>query len=158
MEIKVPELQKKENTMERKDFMKQVGLGFGAVLLMNCLQACGEAEIPDPMPGAGGDKLDFTLNLTTGSNSTLQTKGGFLVSNNVIVARTLTDTFIAVDAACTHQQTIISYRANSNDFKCPNHGSEFGADGKATMGPATSALKKYKTSFDATANTLRIFE
>ncbi|MGK0138774.1 MAG: cytochrome b6-f complex iron-sulfur subunit [Algoriphagus sp.] len=158
MEIKKGELEKKENIIERKDFMKQVGLGFGAVLLMNCLQACGEAEIPDPMPGTGGDKLDFTLNLTTGANMALQTNGGFIVSNKVIIARTLTGTFIAVDAACTHQQTTVSYIANSNDFLCPNHGSKFGADGKATKGPATVALKKYNTSFDATALTLRVFE
>jgi cytochrome b6-f complex iron-sulfur subunit len=158
MEIKEAKLEKKENTMERKDFMKQVGLGFGAVLLMNCLQACGEGEIPDPMPGNGGDKLDFTLNLAADGNLALQTNGGFIVSNKVIIARTLTGTFIAVDASCTHQQTIISYRANSNDFKCPNHGSEFKQDGTVQAGPATAALKKYKTSFDATALTLRIFE
>ena len=92
------------------------------------------------------------------ANSKLNTAGGFVVSQNVIVARTLDNNFLAVASSCTHQGTTISYRANTNDFKCPNHGSEFTATGAVQTGPATAALTKYKTAFDKTANTLRIFE
>lgn len=151
---------KQTNTIERKDFMKQIGIGFGAIMLMNCLQSCSEGEIPDPNPNTGGTGIDFTLDLNTAANSSLKTPGGFLVvsSQNVIVARTLADTFIAVNSSCTHQGTTIAYRPNSNDFRCPNHGSEFSSSGAVTNGPATAALKKYNTSFDETANTIRIFE
>jgi cytochrome b6-f complex iron-sulfur subunit len=164
METQTPVLKKentsarKENTIERKEFMRQVGIGFGAILLTNCLTACGDTEIPDPMPGTGGDKLDFTLNLNLSGNTKLNTAGGFVVSQNVIIAKTLDNNFLAVASGCTHQGTTISYRANSNDFKCPNHGSEFTAVGAVQLGPATAALAKYKTAFDKTANTLRIFE
>ena len=158
MEIKEASF-KKKNTIERKEFMRQVGIGFGAILLTNCLTACSDMEIPDPMPGIGGDKLDFTLNLNQMANNSLNSKGGFVVSQNVIIARTLLDdNFLAVAAACTHEGIIISYRANSNDFKCPKHGSEFTSAGAVQAGPATAALTKYKTAFDKTANTLRIFE
>ncbi len=128
METQTPVLKKentsarKENTIERKEFMRQVGIGFGAILLTNCLTACGDTEIPDPMPGTGGDKLDFTLNLNLSDNTKLNTAGGFVVSQNVIIAKTLDNNFLAVASGCTHKGTTISYRANSNDFKCPNHG------------------------------------
>lgn len=147
------------NTIERKDFLKQVGMGVGAIMLMNCLQSCTDGEIPDPNPGGGSDKVDITIDLNTAAYSALNTKGGSKVvpDPKIIVARTLDDNFIAVNAECTHQQTIINYRPATNDFLCPNHGSQFSATGAVTKSPATAALTKYFTSFDETANTLRIF-
>lgn len=147
------------NTIDRKEFMKQVGIGFGAILLMNCLQGCSATdEIPDPNPTNSG-KLDFTIDLKTAAYSGLKTKGAFAVvsAQSVIVAHTNNDTWIAVDSLCTHQQSTINYRAATNDFKCPNHGSEFTFIGNVQLGPATTALKRYNTSFDATNSTLRVF-
>ena len=146
-------------TIDRKEFMRQVGIGFGAIILMNCLQSCGSGgEIPDPMP-MSGTKLDFTLDLKTGTYSSLKNKGEFSVvkAQNVIVAHTNADTWIAVDARCTHEQTIINYRAASNDFLCPLHGSVFSATGAVTKSPAAAPLTRYNTSYDATNNTLRVF-
>lgn len=149
-------------SIDRKDFMKQVGIGFGAIMLMNCLQACSESEIPDPMinPGGDGNKVDFTLNLNDTGNSALNQNGGFLVvsSRGVIVARKLDGSFIAVSSACTHQGTTINYRRDTDDFLCPNHQSVFSAVGAVTRGPATAALKRFNTSFTATSNTVRVFE
>jgi cytochrome b6-f complex iron-sulfur subunit len=148
------------NTIDRKEFMRQVGIGFGAIMLMNCLQSCSSngEEIPDPNPTTT-TKLDFTIDLKTSDYSDLKNKGGFKVvkAQNVIVAHTNADTWIAVDAKCTHEQTVINYRASSNDFLCPNHGAVFTATGAVTTGPATKGLTKYFTSFDATNNTLRVF-
>lgn len=147
-----------ENQIGRKEFMKQVGMGFGAILLMNCLQSCGETEIPDPTgPGTTG-KLDFSIDISMATFNALQTKGGFLVTQNVIIARTLDDKWLAVSAKCTHEGTIIGYRKSSNDFLCPLHGAEFKFDGALQKGPATSALKKYTTTFTANSNILRVFE
>ena len=148
-------------TIDRKDFMKQVGLSFGAIMLMNCLQSCESGtEIPDPNPGGGSGKVDFTLNLNDAANAPLRTKGGFVVVNaqSVIVARTNADGWIAVSSICTHEKSTIGYRATSNDFLCPNHLSEFKADGTVQKGPAEKALKKYLTSVDLTNNTVHIFE
>ncbi|AWV98864.1 QcrA and Rieske domain-containing protein [Arcticibacterium luteifluviistationis] len=149
---------KKKNTLERKEFMKQVGIGFGGILLMNCLQACSDSEIPDPMPGGSGDKVDITLDLNLTANNSLNTLGGFVVSGGVIVARTLDDNFIAVSSACTHQGTTINYRAAEKDFLCPLHLSEFSETGAVEKGPATSPLTRYNVTSDETANTVRIFE
>lgn len=148
----------KKNTIERKEFMKQVGIGFGGILLMNCLQACSESEIPDPMPGTGGDKVDFTLDLNLSANSKLNTLGGFVVSNEVIVARTLDDKFIAVSAKCTHQGTTLEYRPSQKDFYCPLHESEFSEVGAVEKGPATGDLVRFNVTSDETSNTVRVFE
>lgn len=148
-------------TIDRKEFMKQVGIGFGAIMLMNCLQSCeGGSEIPDPDPNGSSGKVDFTVDLNLSTYATLKNRGGFVVvkPQNIIVAHTNTDSFIAVSAICTHQASTIDYRAATNDFLCPNHQSEFKADGSVQKGPATEALKKYSVSSDLTNNTVRIFE
>ncbi|MBA4853515.1 ubiquinol-cytochrome c reductase iron-sulfur subunit [Emticicia sp. BO119] len=148
------------NTIDRKEFMKQVGISFGAIMLMNCLQSCGGGEIPDPDPDGSSGKVDFTLDMNNTSYTILKNKGGYVVvkPQNIIIAHTNADAFIAVSAICTHESTIINYRAATNDFLCPNHQSEFKADGSVQKGPATTDLKKYSVSSDLTNNTIRIFE
>jgi cytochrome b6-f complex iron-sulfur subunit len=152
---------KPSKTMDRKDFMKYVGMSVGGILLMNFMQACTEAEIPDPTAPSNSNKVDFTLDLNTTGNSSLNDGGGAVVnaSNKVIVARSLDKaTFFAVQSNCTHQGTTVQWQGKNNQFFCPNHSSRFQTNGAVVVGPATSALKKYNTSFDASANTIRIFE
>ncbi len=147
-------------TMDRKEFMKHVGMSVGGILLLNCLQACTETEIPDPMTGTNTG-IDFTLDLNVAANSSLNNGGGAVVNaaNRVIVARSQDkSTFFAVQSNCTHQGTTVVFQGNNNVFFCPNHSSRFNIDGSVVNGPATSPLKRYKTSFDASANTIRIFE
>lgn len=150
----------KTNTIDRKDFLKQVGMGFGAIMLMNCLQSCSETEIPDPNPTGNTDKVDFSIDISAAGNTALNTKGGFLVvaSKKIIIARTLADTWIAVSSVCTHEGSTIGYRASSNDFLCPNHQSTFSATGAVTKSPAATALKKYIVTYTANSNTVRVFE
>ncbi len=159
MENVILEKSEEKSTIDRKEFMRQVGIGFGAIMLMNCLQSCsGTDEIPDPSPTTSS-KLDFTIDLKTATYSSLSTKGNFLVikAQNVIVAHTSADAWIAVDSRCTHELYILDYRAATNDFICANHGSKFSATGAVTNGPANAPLTRYNTSIDLTNNTLRIF-
>jgi cytochrome b6-f complex iron-sulfur subunit len=154
-------LKEKSQTIDRKDFMKQVGLGFGAIMLMNCLQSCGETEIPDPNPvGGNSDKLDISINITDSAYSKLQSRGGYVVikDKKVIIARTNDDSWLAVSSACTHQGTELIFRPTVPDFFCNNHESEFAITGAVKKGPATSALKKFNVTFSANTNVLRIFE
>lgn len=147
-------------SMNRKDFMKHVGMSVGGILLLNCLQACTGREIPDPMqPGNTG--VDFTLDLNAAAGNALNNGGGFVVSvaNKVIVARSQDkSTFFAVQSNCTHENFQLTFQGNNNRFNCGLHGSNFQISGAVANGPATSALKRYNTSFDASANTIRIFE
>lgn len=149
-----------KKTMERSEFLKQVGISVGAIVLMQCVQGCTEGEIPDPNPNINTGKVDITLDLNTSDYSALKTKGGFayIKANGIIAAQTSAGAFIAVASACTHAGTTVNFRANTTDFYCPNHGSVFSSTGAVTTGPATAALKRFSTSFDATNNKLRIFE
>jgi cytochrome b6-f complex iron-sulfur subunit len=88
------------------------------------------------------------------ANSALNTTGGYVYNQGIIIARTGTDTFAAVSAACTHQGTTLIYQSNGNRFHCNNHGSNFSTDGNVINGPAAAPLTAYKTQL--TGNSLHI--
>ena len=138
--------------MNRKEFFAKVGFGAAAVLVPACLAgiatSCSSSDSASTTPAT----IDFTVDTASGA---LAANGGFVVSNGVVVARTLTGGFIAVAAACTHQQTTVSYVSSSNSFSCSSHGSKFSATGAVTNGPAVTNLKQYQTALTGTS--LRVF-
>ena len=148
--------------MNRKEFFAKVGFGAAAVLVPACLTgittSCSSSDPASTTPAAGAPStsspvnIDFTVETASGA---LAANGGFVVSNGVVVARTLTGSFIAVAAACTHQQTTVSYVSSSNSFSCSSHGSKFSATGEVTNGPAVTNLKQYQTALTGTS--LRVF-
>jgi cytochrome b6-f complex iron-sulfur subunit len=152
--------------MERKDFIEQVGLSAASILIFGCMQSCSKSDSAAPTtPPTNNNKptnkVDFTINITTNPYTKLNTAGGFYVdrTNNIIIARTLTNDFIAVSSLCTHQQVTLEFQASNNRFICPSppgHGSSFSTPGAVINDPATSALKPYKT--ELSGSSLRIFE
>jgi cytochrome b6-f complex iron-sulfur subunit len=147
--------------VERKDFIEKVGMSGAAILVMGCLGSCskssdtGNGSTPTPNPNK---PVDFTINITTAPYNILQNAGGFYVdsANSVIIAKTSAGTFIAVSSLCTHQAVTIEFQNGSNRFYCSGHGSTFSTAGAVTTGPATTALKAYKTSLSGSL--LRIYE
>jgi cytochrome b6-f complex iron-sulfur subunit len=150
--------------MERKDFIEQVGLSAASILIFGCMQGCSKSDSPAPKPPTGTTNpppvkaIDFTINITTNPYTSLNTAGGFYVdkTNNIIIARTLTDEFLAVSSLCTHQQVLLDFQANNNRFYCSGHGSLFSTTGAVLNGPAAAPLKQYKIT--RTGNSLRIYE
>ena len=150
--------------MERKDFIEQVGLSAASILIFGCMQGCSKSDSPAPKPPTGTTNpppvkaIDFTINITTTPYTSLNTAGGFYVdkTNNIIIARTLTDEFLAVSSLCTHQQVLLDFQASNNRFYCSGHGSLFSTTGAVINGPAAAPLKQYKTT--RTGNSLRIYE
>ena len=150
--------------MERKDFIEKVGLSAASILVFGCMQSCSKSDSPAPAKPTGTTNpptvkaIDFTINITNNPYTSLNTAGGFYVdkTTNIIIARTLTNEFLAVSALCTHQQVLIDFQASNNRFYCSGHGSIFSTTGAVLNGPAASALKQYKTTL--TGNSLRIFE
>lgn len=136
--------------MNRKDFLAQVGLGAAAMLVPACiggLSSCSKTN-----NNSAPTNVDFTLDISTGA---LASNGGHLVQGGVLVARTLTGTFLAVSAACTHEGTNVNYNATGNNFICPNHGAQFSSTGSVTQGPAKTNLTQYKTTLTGTS--LRVY-
>ena len=133
--------------MERAEFLKQMG-AMTIVACAGCsLYSCAEDSI-DP-------NVDFTLDLTASENSALLNAGGSLGKNGLIIARIQGDEFVALRRACTHQGTDVNYQSSKQNFRCPNHGSEFSKTGTVQVGPATKALTAYNTTL--TGNSLRVF-
>lgn len=145
--------------MDRKEFLKQLGLTSAVIFAGACMGGCSKDDSTSPgspnttPPTTTG--TDFTLNLTEASNAALKTAGGYLYKNGIIIAKTLAGSFIAVSQTCTHQGGIVEFQANNNRLYCPVHGAMFQVDGAVLAGPATSALTTYKTTL--TGNNLRIY-
>jgi cytochrome b6-f complex iron-sulfur subunit len=135
--------------MDRKEFIYLLGAGVGASALSTCLYSCTKSNAGPP------SNVDFTLDLALSENTPLTRNGGFVYSNGIIVARTLSGSFIAVSKSCTHESVSVTYDGNNNRFFCPNHGSTFSTNGDVINGPASRPLKEYRTSLSNTL--LRVF-
>jgi cytochrome b6-f complex iron-sulfur subunit len=128
--------------MERKEFIRLTGASAGWALISSCLNGCASNNV-NPAP----TNVDFTLDVSSGA---LATNGGSIYKSGIVVARTLTGSFIAVSQACTHEGTTVQFQSASTSFSCPNHGAQFSQSGSVTKGPASKALALYKTMLTGT--------
>lgn len=147
--------------MEREEFLSKFGLG---VLLActgcNLVSCSSKKDDPTPNPGGGtpppapGSGALFTTDL----NTSVLNVGDSKVSNGVILVRIATgntaSAFIAVQVACTHEGTAITYNSAQSKFVCPNHGSQFSQTGQVTLGPAATNLQKYIVTVSGTTATV----
>lgn len=138
--------------MNRKEFFARVGFGAAAILVPACIAGLATSCESEGSPSVAPSNVDFNVDVSSGS---LATNGGFMVSNGIVIARTLTGSYLAVSASCTHQGTNVNYDSTGNKFVCPNHGAQFSSTGAVTQGPASSNLKMYNTALSG--NTLRIY-
>ena len=130
--------------MDRKEFLSLVGLGAGAFVMGCGLIGCKKDE---SIPQAA---VNFTLDLSLAENSGLNINGGSRVVNGILVAKTLSGSYIAVSSACPHEGTTVNFESGNNRFHCPNHGSNFNLMGSVSNGPASRSLTQYKTTLSGT--------
>jgi cytochrome b6-f complex iron-sulfur subunit len=77
--------------MDRKEFLSQLGLTSAVVFMGACMAGCSkDGSTPAP------SNVDFTLNLSDTANAALGSAGGFVYKNNIIIARTQSNSYIAV--------------------------------------------------------------
>lgn len=62
--------------------------------------------------------------------------------------------YAAFSLACPHQGATV--QSSGGGFVCPRHGARFAADGAWTGGQRTSSLRRYTTTYDAQAGTVRV--
>ena len=127
--------------MTRRDFLVQMGVGAGATAILSCLGACNNQTAVPAAPN-----VNFSLDLTSASNSALLTKGGYIYQDGVVVAYTTKGTYVALSQTCTHQGGTVQYDASTDTFYCPAHGSDFSDSGNVNNGPATVGLKSYSVT------------
>jgi len=117
------------------------------------LEGCGGGS--PTSPGGVGAALPVVTGEVSGSTITVATAGTALATDgtlalvrttagDVLVARTGTDTFVALSANCTHQRCEITGYSGQT-FVCPCHGSRFDANGRVVQGPAIASLPLFQT-------------
>lgn len=134
--------------MNRKDFIARLGMGAAFVLTTGCLGSCKKDAIAP-------QNKDFTLDLTDSAYAALKTNGGYVIVNDVVVARTRDGVYAAATVICSHEQEKrISYTSN-NEWECAAHGARFSLGGGGLNSKGGKGLKIYQTTL--TGTTLRIF-
>ena len=141
--------------MHRQEFLRLVGASIGSILLTRCIAGCSGQGNADPTPDPSL-KVDFTLRLDDKANENLLVKGGYVITNNVMVVQTKDGQFVAVSANCTHEGTRLTFRLADNQFYCPTDLSRFDISGKIVAGPAKLPLTVYSTESNFTAGTIRV--
>ena len=137
--------------------------------MQSCSKDSDMTSSPNTPPNSGGTggtggggsastKIDFTLDISTSPYDVLKKEGGYIVyaAAKVIIAKIAGDAFIAVSSVCTHAGATLEYVSSTSKFYCSAHGSNFNQTGTVANGPASEALKQYKTSLDGTK--LRVYE
>jgi len=146
--------------MKRKEFFSTLGISAisaGLLFMAPAVTSCSKDSTIDPIGGTNtGGAVDFTIDLTSPTYAALNTNGGSVVKDNIIIARTSSGAYVALTSICSHQQyNPIAFESANNRFHCPNHGSNFATDGSVINGPALTSLKKYNTQLTGTS--LRVF-
>ncbi|TAL66442.1 MAG: twin-arginine translocation signal domain-containing protein [Bacteroidetes bacterium] len=136
--------------MTRRDLIQRV-LAGGAVLVLapSVLQSCTKT---DPGGNVPGTPIDLDLSLP--ENAALNTTGGSMIVQNIIIVNTGGASFIALSSICTHQGCTVGYNSGTGNIQCPCHGSVYATSGSVISGPAPTALRSYAVS--KTGNILTI--
>lgn len=105
---------------------------------------------------AGPTNVNFTLDLTNSGNASLNTVGGAVVANGVIVIRKTGSQFVAFSATCTHEGCTVGYNTSSTNIVCPCHGGTYSStSGAVISGPPPSALSSYTATLSGNILTVK---
>ena len=138
--------------MDRKDFLKScLGLCALSMVPVGALQSCSKNANT-----SGPTNVNFTLDTTAAANSALNTVGGYVISNGVIVIRYNATTYEAYSAACTHEGQQLVYQPSGSIIYCSRHGGTFSPSTGAVLGgPPPAALTKYTVTQAGTVLTVK---
>lgn len=127
--------------MDRRKFIKStcaIGLGItGTAALLESCKKTQSSTTPQ------GPTVNFQLNLNQTANSALNSTGGTLSSNGVLIVNTGNGGYTAIAQTCTHNGCSVGYSVSGNNFICPCHSGVYDINGNVTSGPPPAPLKKY---------------
>jgi cytochrome b6-f complex iron-sulfur subunit len=98
--------------------------------------------------------VDFSLDLTTATNSKLNTTGNYVIANGIVIARISSTDFAAVTQVCSHENKPNVIFSNGG-FYCTQHGATFSTTGVGTNANGSRGIQAYKTAL--TGTNLRIY-
>ena len=143
--------------MERKEFLKSLGAGAAFAVTISCLGGCLREEVDTVAlqdtnatntenTGASSTIL-FSIDLNASEAAKLAVDGGYIVKNNVVVAKNLNGEFVAATVICS-QDLIKKVTFKNNEYYCTEHGARFDQTGKGLNNDGKKGLKIYKTSLN----------
>ena len=145
---------KKQEVINRKQFLSKLGLGTGAIMATYCLGSLSSCDDEDD--DYIGGEVNFTLDLDESAYDALNAVGGYVRINKVVIAAVSEGTFVAVTQICSHQGAEnVTFRSLNNDFYCTQHGAIFDLEGKGLNSNGSKGILVYKTSLSGTL--LRIY-
>jgi nitrite reductase/ring-hydroxylating ferredoxin subunit len=149
----------KKNTSSRREFLGKALAAIGITSL-------NPIVFLDPRKlfasNGGNQTLDaLIVDLTLTKYASLLNVNGSVVIiipyvrylyDRIILTRTDTNTFVAVNGYCTHKQFILNpYNNSTHTIDCtnnaPGHGSQFDVNGVVVTGPAEFNLEVYTTTY-----------
>lgn len=147
--------------MERKQFLKSIGVGAAFALTFPCLGGCSKSDDVEGEIKEEPTNVDFTIDLESAEGSKLANNGGFVLKNLVVVAKNLEGEFVAASQICSHESYDQVRFANVDGgiFYCDVHGSRFSQTGtplNQVDSKAAKPLKVYNTTLTGTM--LRVYE
>ena len=143
-----------QENINRNEFLKSLGLKGAALMAVYCgvagLTSCkNEASGVTPNVTSGTELVSLDLNTTTA----LKNVGGYIQTNNVVVAQVSTGKYVAVTQICTHEgkKEVIF---QGGEFYCTAHGARFDTTGKGLNSNGSGGLKLYTVT--VTGTTLKV--
>lgn len=135
--------------MERREFLEKIGVGAVFALTATCLGSCNSGGLEGTAQPPAPTSVNITLDLTLPQYSALKNDGGYIVTNGIVVARTVDGTYAAASARCTHQGGTVGYNQSANDWYCPVHGAQYNlTTGAGLNSYGRNGLKIYNTSLN----------
>ena len=147
----------------RREFCVRTCQAVSLLTLGAVVPACGGSTTSPSsapaLPSVSGTLVNRTLTIAVNAGSPLAAIGGAATvtasTGTYLVARTAQSACTTVTAVCTHEGCAVTGFANSR-YVCPCHGSEFSTSGAVVLGPASSALRQFPTTFDNTVVTISV--
>ncbi len=146
--------------MERKEFLRSLGVGAAFALTFPCLQGCSKddsAGTIKPVP----TNVDFTVDLNSTEAENLTENGGFILKNDVVIVKNLAGNFVAASQICSHQgyDQVRFQGIDGGIFYCDVHGSRFDQNGTPLNQVDSNPAKPLKVYMTEVSNSiLRVFE
>lgn len=150
---------------ERRAFLQQGASALGIALcsatiatILDSCQSPSSSNTTSPAPTGATTTIDVTQSaLRSPGGAISQQFGSNNNGRNVIVIRTSQTEFVALSSVCTHDGCTVGLPTSAGaNLVCPCHGSVFTQAGARVSGPASGALARFTTSFNASTNILTI--
>jgi nitrite reductase/ring-hydroxylating ferredoxin subunit len=140
--------------MNRKEFLKSLGVSAAFAITYSCLGSCStpvddmfleNAQTPQTPQIPQTSSSLLKIDLSDPASNSLKNNGGYLIKNNILVAKNLNGNYVAATVFCSHEN-LKQMVFRNGEYYCTAHGARFDLVGKGLNSKGSRGLKIYKTS------------